>query len=230
MTNESNRVLVVAAHPDDEVLGCGATMARLAGEGADVVTAILGEGITSREGIAGEELKEALRTLKEQARGAAEILGVRDVRLFDLPDNRFDSVDMLDIVKMVEGLIAEIKPAAVFTHHRGDLNIDHQITNMAVLTATRPVGGHGVREIYSFEVPSSTEWAFGAPEQFKPDTFYSVGETMGAKIDAMAAYASEARDFPHPRSPEALKARAAHWGAVSGLGHAEAFMTLRRLL
>ena len=221
-------ILVIAAHPDDEVLGCGGTIARLAQEGHDVYIAILGEGITSRyeqQDQADLALVEALHARGQQVE---ELLDAKGLFLYDLPDNRFDTVPLLDTIKIVEGLIKRLQPHAIYTHHGGDLNIDHVIVHRAVLTATRPVAGCPVREIYTFEVPSSTEWAFGQFQPaFRPNVFVDITVTLETKIRAMALYESEARLFPHPRSPEALQAIARRWGSVVGLEAAEAFELLR---
>jgi LmbE family N-acetylglucosaminyl deacetylase len=161
---------------------------------------------------------------------AAEHVGVNDVRVFDLPDNRFDTVPLLDIVKRVEALIEEQQPAVILTHDGGDLNVDHAILHRAVLTATRPVQGQRVKEIYTFEIPSSTEWAFGqVGGEFRPNVFVDVEDTLDRKIAAMEAYDSERRVFPHPRSPEALRAHAMRWGATAGCAAAEAFTLVRSL-
>ncbi len=204
------KVLVIAAHPDDEVLGCGATAARLVMEGQDVRFAILGEGMTSRHSQRADADATQLTTLHQQARAAAAKLGVRDVALHKLPDNRLDTVPLLDVVKLIEELIEQVRPDVIYTHHGGDLNVDHGVIHRAVLTATRPMTGDTVREIYAFEVPSSTEWAFQRVEPiFRPNVFVEITGTLEAKIAAMECYESEARKFPHPRSPEALRAIAA---------------------
>ena len=224
------RVLVVAAHPDDEVLGCGATAARLVVEGHDVHFAILGEGITSRHRGRSDADPAEVAALRQKAHAAAAKLGVKNVVLHKLPDNRLDTVPLLDIVKIVEDLVGGIRPEIIYTHHGGDLNIDHEVVNRAVLTATRPMGGQPVREIYAFEVPSSTEWAFQHLEPaFRPNVFVGVSQTLEAKIAAMECYESEARQFPHPRSPEALRALAMRWGSVAGCAAAEAFELLRSI-
>jgi LmbE family N-acetylglucosaminyl deacetylase len=221
-------VLVVAAHPDDEILGCGGTTARLVQEGREVYFAILGEGITSRH-----ENREAadpgcLSLLHRQAQGAAAMVGVKDIFLYKMPDNRFDTVPLLQVVKLVEKVIAKVKPETIYTHHPGDLNIDHSVIHRAVLTATRPVAGQPVREIYAFEVPSSTDWAFGGLQpMFRPNVFVDITATLEAKISAMACYETESREFPHPRSPEALRAVAMRWGSIAGCHAAEAFELVR---
>lgn len=224
------KVLVIAAHPDDEVLGCGGTAARLAQEGNEVHFSILGEGITSRHAQRSDADAAQLGKLHRQAEAAAAKVGVKNIVLDKLPDNRLDTVPLLEIVKIVECLVERIKPEVVYTHHGGDLNVDHAIVHRAVLTATRPVSGQPVREIYSFEVASSTEWAFQQLQPcFRPNVFVDVTRTLEAKIAAMGCYETEARKFPHPRSPEALRAIAMRWGSVCGCGAAEAFELVRSI-
>lgn len=221
-------VLVVAAHPDDEVLGCGATMAKLAARGEDVDVLILGEGATARAADRVDGDRGLVDQLQEDSRRAADVLGVRDVVGEGLPDNRFDSVDLLDVVKRVEAQIERRRPTVVYTQHGGDVNIDHQVTFKAVLAATRPVPGHPVREVLAFEVGSSTEWAFGAfAPAFHPTVFEDVTGWVDAKVAAMRCYGSELRAFPHPRSPEALSAAATRWGSAVGVAAAEAFAPVR---
>jgi LmbE family N-acetylglucosaminyl deacetylase len=223
-------VLVVAAHPDDEVLGCGATMARLAKDGHAVQVAILGEGATSRYADRKQASPDELAALKDASRRAAEVLGVRGLVHHDLPDNRFDTVALLDIVKIVEAEIARVRPEIVFTHHGGDLNVDHGVTARAVLTATRPVPGSFVRAVYAFEVASSSEWSFGRTGgAFRPNVFVDAVPTLDAKVQALGCYDAETRAFPHPRSPEALRAIAGRWGSVAGLAAAEAFELVREI-
>ena len=224
------RVLVIAAHPDDEVSGCGATAARLVMDGHEVHFAILGEGVTSRHSDRADADAAQLATLHRQAHAAAAKIGVKNLVLDKLPDNRLDTVPLLDIVKIIEDLVERIKPEVVYTHHGGDLNIDHTVIHRAVLTATRPTAGQPVREIYAFEVPSSTEWAFQRIEpSFRPNVFVDVTRTLEAKIAAMECYESEARKFPHPRSPEALRALAMRWGSVVGCAAADAFELVRSI-
>jgi LmbE family N-acetylglucosaminyl deacetylase len=221
-------VLVVAAHPDDEVLGCGATVARLAGEGHPVHIAILGEGISSRYRRREDADPAELDALQACSRRASEALGATALTALRLPDNRFDTVPFLDIVHLVERVLDDVGPSVVYTHHPGDLNIDHVITFRAVLTATRPISSCLVRDLYSFEVPSSTEWAFERGDRgFRPNVFFDVSATIETKVRAMALYEGECRAFPHPRSPEVLRAIAQRWGSVAGVSHAEAFELIR---
>ena len=225
---ENKKYLVIAAHPDDEVLGCGGTIARLTGEGHDVYVAILGEGITSRYDKREQTDQGIIKELQDRSRQVSKLLGVKELCLHNLPDNRFDTIPLLDIIKTVEELINRFQPQVVYTHHGGDLNIDHVITHRAVMTATRPVENCPVKEIYSFEVPSSTEWAFGQFQpSFQPNVFVDISAMLETKIQAMQIYESEARPFPHPRSPESLQALAKRWGSAVSVDAAEAFELVR---
>jgi LmbE family N-acetylglucosaminyl deacetylase len=221
-------VLVVAAHPDDEILGCGGTMKRLTREGHEVRIAILAEGMSSRFPHREDADQQQLQHLHARAQQAADKVGAKELVLCKLPDNRLDTVPLLDVVKLVEELIARFRPQVIYTHHPGDLNVDHGVVHRAVLTATRPVAGQCVREIYAFEVPSSTEWAFQRLEpSFRPNVFVDIAETLETKIEALGCYDTETRKFPHPRSAEALRAIATRWGSVAGIQAAEAFELIR---
>jgi LmbE family N-acetylglucosaminyl deacetylase len=225
---DPSRVLVVAAHPDDEILGCGGTMTRLSREGHDVYIAILAEGMSSRSEHREDADPQQMKHLHARAQQAADKVGGKELVLCKLPDNRLDTVPLLDVVKIVEGLVARFRPEVIYTHHPGDLNVDHGVVHRAVLTATRPMAGQGVRDVYAFEVPSSTEWAFQRLEpSFRPNVFVDVTESLETKIAALACYDTETRAFPHPRSPEALRAIATRWGSVVGLPAVEAFELIR---
>ncbi|HVO49261.1 MAG TPA: PIG-L deacetylase family protein [Steroidobacteraceae bacterium] len=224
------KVLAIAAHPDDEVLGCGATLARLAREGREVYIAILGEGATARAVRPEDADRGEVAGLAAASRVAAGILGAREVFQFGLPDNRFDTVPLLDIVKQVEALVSRLAPRVVFTHWAGDLNVDHGVVHRAVLTATRTLPDASVREVYAFETPSASEWSFGrVAGPFDPNVFVDVSATLDLKLDAMRAYATELRDYPHPRSLEALTALARWRGSMAGVRAAEAFELVRRV-
>jgi LmbE family N-acetylglucosaminyl deacetylase len=223
-------VLVIAAHPDDEVLGCGGTIARLSAEGQAVHVAILGEGVTSRYSQREQADPALLERLRGCSRRAAEILGARSHSLGRLPDNRFDTVPLLDIVKGIEDLVAQHQPEVIYTQHGGDLNLDHAITFRATLTAARPLPGCPVKAVYAYEVPSSTDWAFQQFQpRFQPNVFVDIHRTLEKKLQAMRCYESEARPFPHPRSSEALHAAAQRWGSAAGLPAAEAFQCVREI-
>ncbi|HEY4184090.1 MAG TPA: PIG-L deacetylase family protein [Polyangia bacterium] len=224
------RILVVAAHPDDEMLGCGASMAKWTAQGYQVSIAILGEGATSRYGSREAGPSHEISALQKAALAAAEVVGVKDVTFHGLPDNRFDSLPLLEVVKVVEKRVMELAPERVVTHHGGDLNVDHRTTYHAVLTATRPKPGHPVKELLAFEVASSTEWGFQTIEPaFRANHFEDVTGTMTKKLEALAAYATEMCPFPHPRSTEAVAAIARRWGSVVGCEAAEAFQLIRGL-
>lgn len=222
------KVLIIAAHPDDEVLGCGGTTVRLAKEGHDIYIAIMGEGITSRFPKKEKTNVDLIEKLHKSSRQASKLLGAKDIFFYNLPDNKFDTIPLLEIVKKIENLIKKIVPKTIYTHHIGDLNIDHQMVHRSVLTATRPTIDQKVQEIYTFEVPSSTEWAFQQINPvFQPNTFVDISETLEIKLKALSSYQSEIREFPHPRSPEAIRSIAWRWGSVSGCEAAEAFELIR---
>lgn len=226
-------VLVIAAHPDDEVLGCGGTMARHAEMGDDVYTVILAEGLTSRKKERNRDLhNEEFNILHSAAQKANDILGVKQLKLLDFPDNRMDSLDRLDIVKVLEELINEIKPNIIYTHHIGDVNIDHRRIHEAVLTAVRPIpGNHYVEELLYFETASSTEWmTAGSAPAFMPNWYVDIEKTLNLKLEALEAYAYEMREWPHARSIKALDYLAKWRGANIGVGAAEAFMLGRKII
>jgi LmbE family N-acetylglucosaminyl deacetylase len=220
------KILIVAAHPDDEVLGCGGTVARLSHKNT-INTLILGEGITSRD-IPRQKKDLALFDLQENCKKANSLLGVKKVFFQNFPDNRFDSVPLLDIVKPIEVCIKKINPDCIYTHHHGDLNIDHRITQQAVLTAARPLGNKPVKKIFSFEVLSSTEWNVqDSATMFMPNTWMNISDTLKLKLDAMQEYTTELCEYPHPRSIEGIKILAAKRGLEVGFPYAEAFHLIR---
>lgn len=222
----SKKILIVAAHPDDEVLGCFGTVARLISEGHKAYTLILGEGKTSRDEMRDVDAKkEEIEALNDEIMQANNSIGITRVYVESFPDNRFDSVDLLDIVKVVNRVKEEVKPDIIFTHYEHDLNIDHQLTYKAVITATRPMEEECVKEIYSFEILSSTEWNY--PLSFSPDTFFDITDTLDQKLSAMKAYTSELREFPHPRSLKGIKLNAQYHGMRVGKKAVEAFKTIR---
>ncbi|MDL2226366.1 PIG-L family deacetylase [Deltaproteobacteria bacterium OttesenSCG-928-M10] len=221
-----DRILVVAAHPDDEILGCGGTLARLHASGARLHILLLGEGPTSRTGsIENDDLRLAARN---SALEAAEIIGCKDVRLAGLPDNRFDTVPLLDLIRIVESAAEEIQPDLVFTHHSGDLNIDHRLTHQATLTAFRPLPGRKPATLLSFEVLSSTEYSVSDPASaFHPSVYVDISGYLQLKQKALIAYTTEMRPWPHPRSPEGVEHLARLRGCQCGVEAAEAFVLIR---
>jgi len=215
------KIMVVAAHPDDEVLGVGGTLSKLAKKGHEIKILVLGAGRDEdfTGATSGVVQKQAIEGVCNKLPSHFEVL--------DFPDNRYDSVSLLSIVRDVEKSIDDFMPATIFTHWDGDLNIDHRITSQAVMTAARPFKDTPVRDIYCFEVPSSTDWSF---KRFPANAFSDISGYMEEKISLLRHYDSEMRKFPHPRSYENVKALARVWGAASGFEYAEAFVLARKTL
>lgn len=225
------RVLIVAAHPDDEILGCGGTIAMHVKSGDEVSVVILAEGVTSRaEKRDRKKDSKKLADLSKIALEANQLLGVKSLFLHDFPDNRMDSLDRLDVVKVVEKYVEKFKPSIIYTHHFGDLNIDHQIVNQAVITACRPFPGQTVKKLLFFEAASSTEWQIqGSSSVFLPNWFVDISDTLDLKLHALQIYNSEMRRYPHSRSIKALECLAKWRGASVGVYAAEAFVLGRNL-
>jgi LmbE family N-acetylglucosaminyl deacetylase len=223
-------VLVVAAHPDDEVLGCGGAIARHVSLGDHVYVRIVAEGITSRaqEGAA---LSLELGQLQDAARRAHQILGTKSIDFFSYPDNKLDSINLLDIVQRLEKEIEEISPQIIYTHHHGDLNIDHSIVYRAVVTACRPFPDSLIEKIFCFEVSSSTDWGMlGPTSMFVPNVFLNLLPYLPKKLEALGEYSTEMRDWPHSRSIRGVESLAQSRGAMCGLEAAEAFTLIRSIV
>jgi LmbE family N-acetylglucosaminyl deacetylase len=217
-------ILIIAAHPDDEVLGCGGTIARLSDEGAVVHVAFLSDGVSSREDVR-ENMQLELISRRSAAQNACEILGVKSVSFGDYPDNLMDTIPLLNIVQEVEKLIVNHLPEMVFTHHAGDVNIDHRRVHEAVVIACRPQQGYPVKILLCFEVASSTEWQLpGSAPAFTPNWFIDISTTLERKLIALDSYATELRAWPHPRSLKGIELLANWRGATVGVNAAEAFM------
>jgi LmbE family N-acetylglucosaminyl deacetylase len=214
------RVLVIAAHPDDELLGCGGTIALHTRAGDHVTAVIVCEGESLRYG------KEGVGQANH-IKAAADTLGVRDVRCLGFPDQRLDTFTLIDLITPIEKVVREISPQIVYCQYGGDVNRDHELLFKATLVATRPTE-LAIESVYAFDTASSTEWAY--PRSFNPDTWIEITETLEQKIAAMACYRSEVRAYPHPRSLDALRNRARAWGNQACLEAAEVFMTIRRTM
>jgi len=233
------KILVIVAHPDDEVLGMGGTILKHSTHGDKIKIVILATGITSRRKNNYKNattyeyddsnmpiLTKEIENLRKDSRKACEILKVNEVQFYDFPDNEMDSVPLLKIVKTIEYEIKKTKPDRVYTHHFGDLNIDHRTVYNATLTACRPFQKI-VKELISFEVPSSTEWNY--PSTFNPNYFVNITKQLSNKVKALKAYKHEIQAFPHPRSSDNLKMLAGKWGSTSGNKAAEAFEIIRMI-
>ncbi len=216
-------ILVVAAHADDEALGCGGTIARHVAEGDTVHAVFLADGVSSRQGADAHELEQRLAAA-EQAR---QVLGIATTTFLGLPDNRLDSLPLIDVIQPLETVIRQIKPQVIYTHHYGDLNVDHRIAHQAVMTACRPIPECSVKEIYAFEVMSSTEWNSFGLMPFLPNFYVDISGYLKIKLQALEAYTLEMRPMPHSRNKDHLMALARHHGHCVGLDAAEAFMVIR---
>lgn len=215
----------IFAHPDDEVLCCGGALARHVRAGGKAQILILATGLAAR----GDISEDTLAQHRSAAEASARTLGAERIVFGDFPDNRMDSVARLDVVQTIERFLQEVRPSTVFTHHVGDINVDHGVVARAVLTATRPVGGCSVSRVLAGETISSTEW--GLPvESFVPTTYINISDVLSVKVAALACYAHELRPFPHPRSPEAVEHLARLRGSAAGLSAAEAFYVLREII
>jgi LmbE family N-acetylglucosaminyl deacetylase len=215
-------VLVIAAHPDDELLGAGGTVARHAANGDRVKLAVMCEGVSLRYN------PEWDAQVRKQASEAARILGVDDIVMGDLPDQRLETIPLQEVATKIERLIADCQPEVIYTHYAGDINRDHQVLAEAVLVAARPYSAPSVKEILMFETPSSTEWSSPTlTTPFQPNVYVDIEKFLQRKIDAFSCYTAEVRPFPHPRSPEALADRARYWGSLINRRAAEAFVMVR---
>ena len=219
------KVLVVAAHPDDEVLGCGGTLARHVADGDTVTVLFLSDGESSRA----EFAEQAIEDRAEAGRLACAELGVNEVHFLGYPDNKLDTVALLDVVNEIEKRCALLRPTVVYTHHSGDLNVDHRVAYQATMTAFRPVADSSVKSINSFEIPSSTEWNPNHGSLFSPNLFIDIDRFFSKKMKALKFYGAELRDPPHPRSEKVIRALALLRGSQAGIPLAEAFHIVRKI-
>ena len=213
--------LIVAAHPDDEILGAGATIHKLIKEGHKVALAIMVSQAAAR--------KDLSATLSEDEKEALAIVGVEKTYHADFPNIKMNTTPHLELVQFVESCITDWKADAIITHHPSDTNNDHVQTSYAVQAACRLFQRRdnlpALKELLYMEVPSSTEWSFdSSANRFMPNYFVEIGkEGVDIKIKALSAYKGVMREYPHPRSRQALEGLAAYRGAQSGCNYAEAF-------
>lgn len=223
------RVLVIASHPDDEVLGMGGTITKLVKNGCMVDVMIVTDGSSSQYRNS-DHLAEIIEAKKMETRNCADVLGVRDVYYGELPDMKLDTIPHIMINQTIEEVIGKVQPDTVFTHFWGDVNCDHQNVYKSTLVATRPVMGQVVKELYCYRVPSSTEWTPNkADTMFMPNFFVDIEEFAEQKYKAFVCYATELRDYPHPRSVQYLRETDKAAGIRVGVSAAEEFVLLRKL-
>jgi LmbE family N-acetylglucosaminyl deacetylase len=225
------RILVVAAHPDDETLGAGGTIAKFSSMGAKTKVIFLGEGVTARfskEEIFSDESIIAGKKRASSAKKALEILGVQESKFGERLCTQFDTYNLLDLVKEIEYEMDLFKPSIILTHNKSDVNIDHRITNQAVEIATRPYGKEYLNAVYSFEIACSSSWVY--EERFEPNVFVDITQFIETKLLAWSKYDGEDRPFPFPRSEKGLITLANYRGMMSGLTYAEAFRLMRKII
>ena len=227
----SANVLVIAAHPDDEVIGPGGTLARHARDGDSVFGCILCGKADARAGHPGTD------RLTSHMRRAAESLGIRDYLTFDFPNIRFNTVPELELVGAIEEAIVKFRPEIVYTHHPSDVNSDHRIVFRASVAAIRlpergSARGNGlpvIRRVLAYETASSTDWSLAAPSPFAPNVYVDISATLEKKIEACKEYEGVLRSYPHPRSEEGMRILAEYRGMAARLRFAEAFVLLREI-
>tara|TARA_B100000700_G_scaffold326960_1_gene440074 strand:- start:1002 stop:1688 length:687 start_codon:yes stop_codon:yes gene_type:complete len=220
-------VLVVASHPDDEVLGCGGTIYNLKKKGAKISALFLSDGESSRKH---SKINKLILERKNQAIKAGKILGIKNISFGNFPDNSMDTVPILKIIQFIEKKIKKTRPDVIFTHFENDLNVDHQITSKAVVTACRPVKNQTVKSIFFFEILSSSEWNISTKNKiFKPNFYVDITKSLKFKLRALKYYKREMRKWPHPRSIEGVKLLSKTRGSTVGLANAEAFILGRHV-
>ena len=224
------KILIFAAHPDDELLGCGATILKFKKNGFKIKTFFFGDGESSRKKNK-KTIDESVVKREKQALEVSKKAGFEKPAFQRLPDNKLDNVPLLEIVKFIEKQIKLNRPEIVFTHFENDLNIDHQIIYKAVMTATRPLSKTFVKKIYSFEIPSSTDFALSSnPKKiFNPNFFVDVEKTILKKLQLLKIYKNEIKKWPHPRSLKSIKNLSMLRGSQIGRKYAEAFILVREL-
>ena len=224
----SKKVLIVAAHPDDELLGCGGAILHHLYQGDKVRVTIVAEGLTSRE--SKNKSNQDTAGLKNITKKICEEVGIKELDFLDFADNRLDDYNLLDVIKPIENIINTFKPEIIYTHHYGDLNKDHQIVNRAVMTAARPKPNSFVQKIYAFEVLSSTNWSIiNSNSVFEPNYYLNIEKFLKKKLSLLNYYVSEIEKWPHTRSLKSIEILAKYRGSTVGLEAAEAFYLLRQI-
>jgi len=225
------RIHIIAAHPDDELLGCGGAILHHLSKGDKVRVTIVAEGLTSRDKKRDRKKRlKGLNKLKNTTKKIFKKIGVKEIDFLDLADNRLDSYNLIDVIKPIETIINSFKPNIIYTHHPGDLNIDHCIVNRAVMTASRPKPKNFIEKIYSFEILSSTNWSINhTNSNFEPNYFLNIKKYLKKKIKLLSYYESEMKKWPHSRSLKSVEFLAKYRGSTAGMEAAEAFCLLRQV-
>jgi LmbE family N-acetylglucosaminyl deacetylase len=222
---QSKNILILAPHPDDEVLGCGATIKKLSNEGNSVFVLVVTRGSSKFYS------DEKIQNVRNEALQAHKLLGVKQTFFLDFPAPELDTVPLADISREISNVIIDFQINILYLPHRGDIHNDHRVVFNAGLVAARPVGDYSVKEIYAYETLSETEWAAPfADDAFIPTCFVNVEETLKAKLEAMKCFKSQLKAFPNPRSLETIEALAKFRGATVGFKAAEAFMLIRQII
>lgn len=224
-----SKILVIAAHPDDEVLGMGGTIAKLTQAGNEVYVLIVTDGSSSQYRDS-DELSKIIEDKKLETKACADVLGVKKVFYGELPDMKLDCTPHIAINQVIEKTIDEVQPQFVYTHFWGDVNMDHQCVYKSTLVAVRPVMGQVVKELYCYRVPSSTEWTpCKADTMYMPNVFVDIEKESEIKYEAFSKYTTELREYPHPRSIRYLRESDKTVGLRVGLFCAEEFVLLRKV-
>lgn len=217
MILQNDRVLIVAAHPDDETLGMGGSIAKFVSNQLEVSVLFVADGVTSRK-----FQRESLADRKKASTLALSKLGINQATFLDLPDNKLDSVPRLHVIQEIEKAVMGFEPTVVFTNSLDDLNVDHRIVSECTIVAARPRAHSPIRALLNYEVCSSTDQFFGRPN-FAPNFFVDISNFLSCKLDALGAYGMEIDAHPSARSIETVLARNTYWGGFSGFAQAEAF-------
>jgi len=228
-----DKVLIIAAHPDDEVLGCGGLLSKYQHSETEFKVIFLAEGTSCRysdKEMASDEVQSQILRRNNFGINALKYVGVKSHSFYNLPCGRLDTIPILEINKIIEGEIEEFQPDVVFTHSENDANNDHRIINNSTIMATRPIPGSCVKTVFTYEISSSTEWNFGQ-KRFDPNYFIELSEqNVENKIAAFLCYSSEVRAFPFPRSPEGIKNNCINRGMQAGVKYAEAYKLIRTIV
>lgn len=212
------KILVIAPHPDDEVLGCGGTIKKYAQRGANISLCVVTTAYMP------EWPEDFIKNRPRQIRAAADVLGIKDIYVLGFPTVKLDTIPQKELNENIAGVARKVLPDTLYIPHRGDLNRDHQLVHEAALVVARPIAGQSIKHVLVYEARSETEWGF---LPFTPTVYENIADEMESKLEAMKVYASEVKSFPHPRSLEAIEALAKTRGSEAGLKRAEAFMLVR---